>query len=144
VEEVAVKYVKEEEEEADFTCPECGVEYTWKELLDLSYGVCTTCNVVIFKKPIETSRPHDFSKPLGAMIVDELIEDLISSEYDPIEKPEGYNQGKIEVIDFLEDKALDFRLSNVIKYVCREAFKNGLEDLKKARWYLDRVIKERE
>ena len=29
---------------------------------------------------------------------------------------------------------------NVLKYVSREKFKNGTEDLKKARWYLDRLI----
>ena len=64
--------------------------------------------------------------------------------FDPVDKPEGYNQGKIEVIDFLEDKKLDFRIANVVKYVIRYPFKNGLEDLKKARWYLERVIKELE
>jgi hypothetical protein len=37
-----------------------------------------------------------------------------------------------------------FILGNVIKYVWRAEYKNGLEDLKKARWYLDREIKNRE
>ena len=30
--------------------------------------------------------------------------------------------------------------SNIIKYICRWKNKNGLQDLKKARWYLDRLI----
>lgn len=63
----------------------------------------------------------------------------------------SYYQGKIEVIDFIEDKKLGFNLGNCIKYIARCHLKhkdNPVEDLKKARWYLDREIgnmeKERE
>lgn len=55
--------------------------------------------------------------------------------------PKHYNQGKIEVIDFIEDQQLGFHEGNVVKYVCRYKVKNGIEDLKKARWYLERLIK---
>ncbi len=61
-------------------------------------------------------------------------------EEDNVNHPAHYTSGKIEVIDFIEDQALDFRLANVIKYVCRYRNKNGEEDLKKAAWYLDRFI----
>lgn len=60
-----------------------------------------------------------------------------------VEHP-SYYQGKIEVIDFIEDKGLGFNLGNSIKYIARAGKKNPeklLEDLKKARWYLDREIK---
>jgi len=61
--------------------------------------------------------------------------------YDEIDHPKHYNQGKIEVIDFLEDQLLDFRLANVIKYICRYRYKGTpLKDLKKAQWYLNRYI----
>ena len=61
--------------------------------------------------------------------------------YDEIDHPNHYNQGKIEVIDFLEDQLLDFRLANVIKYICRYRYKGTpLKDLKKAQWYLNRYI----
>lgn len=62
-------------------------------------------------------------------------------EQDPI-NPSHY-QGKIEVIDFIEDKGLDFHLGNAVKYIARAGKKDPdkiLEDLKKARWYLDRAI----
>lgn len=60
-----------------------------------------------------------------------------------INHPSYYNRGKIEVIDFIEDQGLSFHLGNVIKYVARAGSKgNKLEDLKKARWYLDRYINE--
>jgi hypothetical protein len=57
-----------------------------------------------------------------------------------VNHPKHYNMGKIEVIDAIEDWQLGFHLGNVVKYVARAAHKFGLEDLKKARWYLDRYI----
>ena len=59
----------------------------------------------------------------------------------------SYYQGKIEVIDFIEDKGLGFNLGNCVKYISRCHLKhkdNPVEDLKKARWYLDREIKNME
>lgn len=44
----------------------------------------------------------------------------------------------------IEDFGLGFCLGNVIKYVLRHVQKAGLEDLKKARWYLDREITRQE
>lgn len=55
----------------------------------------------------------------------------------------SYYQGKIEVIDFIEDKHLGFNLGNCVKYISRCHLKhkdNPVEDLKKARWYLNREI----
>lgn len=72
---------------------------------------------------------------------------------DNVNHPAHYTAGKIEVIDFIEDKGLGFNLGNVIKYVARNGLKKSkgksveakaLEDLKKARWYLDREISTRE
>lgn len=62
---------------------------------------------------------------------------------DRVDHPPHYNAGKIEVIDFIEDQGLGFHIGNVVKYVARAGKKEGLneiEDLKKARWYLDRYI----
>ena len=55
-------------------------------------------------------------------------------------EPSYYKKGKIEVIDFIEDQDLDFHLGNVVKYICRCKEKNGIEDLRKALWYLQRAI----
>ena len=54
--------------------------------------------------------------------------------------PNHYRQGMIEVIDFIEDQQMDYKEGNVIKYVSRYKYKNGLEDLLKAKWYLQRLI----
>jgi len=58
---------------------------------------------------------------------------------DPI-NPDHYKRNGIEAVDVIEAFDLNYRLGNVVKYVLRHVGKNGLEDLKKARWYLDREI----
>lgn len=68
---------------------------------------------------------------------------------DVVNHPMHYNSGKIEVISIIEDQLTpdEFRgyiKGNILKYITRERHKNGLEDLKKARWYLDRLIKNME
>lgn len=68
---------------------------------------------------------------------------------DVVNHPVHYNTGKIEVITIIEDQLTpeEFRgyiKGNILKYITRERHKNGLEDLKKARWYLDRLIKKME
>ena len=60
---------------------------------------------------------------------------------DPIDHPDHYTVGGVEVIDAIEAWGLGFHLGNAIKYIARAGRKGGaLEDLKKARWYLDRMI----
>lgn len=66
---------------------------------------------------------------------------------DNINKPEHYNFSAVEPIKAIEAWDLGFHLGNVIKYVARAGHKdpsNRLEDLKKARYYLDRYIKNEE
>ena len=76
----------------------------------------------------------------GQVIIGESNKDL--RKY--VENPSHYNSGKIEVIDFIEDQKLGFCLGNVIKYVSRAGKKDSskiIEDLEKAKWYLEREIK---
>ena len=61
-----------------------------------------------------------------------------------VEGPSHYNHGDIEVIDAIEDWGLGFHLGNVVKYVARAGKKDSgpfVQDLKKAQWYLSRLIK---
>ncbi|ANS05687.1 hypothetical protein [uncultured Mediterranean phage] len=60
-----------------------------------------------------------------------------------VHHPSHYTFGKFEVIEVLEDWKLGFHLGNVVKYIARAGRKEPgkmTEDLKKARWYLDRYI----
>lgn len=60
---------------------------------------------------------------------------------DPVNFPSHYRNGKFECIDVIEDWGLNFHLANAVKYICRAEHKGKeIEDLKKARWYLDRYI----
>ena len=55
-------------------------------------------------------------------------------------KPDHYGNSGIDVISFCQANNLDFMQGNVIKYVFRYKNKNGLEDLEKAKEYIDRMI----
>ena len=54
--------------------------------------------------------------------------------------PKHYKQGKIEVIDFILDQKMNYLEGNIIKYLSRYKLKNGIEDLEKALWYLNKLI----
>ena len=57
-----------------------------------------------------------------------------------VSHPSHYNQG-IEAIDIIESWDLNFSLGNAIKYILRSPYKGKqIEDLEKARWYIDREI----
>lgn len=61
---------------------------------------------------------------------------------DVISHPSHYTQG-IECMDYIESHKLNYARGNVIKYVTRAGLKDAskeVEDLEKARWYLDREI----
>lgn len=61
-----------------------------------------------------------------------------------VDHPSHYNQGSKETIEILkdfltEDEFKGFLKGNVLKYMHRYKFKNGMEDLNKASWYLDKL-----
>ena len=65
--------------------------------------------------------------------------------FDPVEKPVHYAAGSVECIDAIEAQMTpeEFRgylKGNVAKYMWRERKKGGKESLKKARWYLNKLI----
>ena len=51
-----------------------------------------------------------------------------------------YKNMTIQPVEFIEMNNLGFCTGNIIKYVCRYKDKNGIEDLKKARHYIDLLI----
>lgn len=60
-----------------------------------------------------------------------------------VNHPKHYNDGKIEVIEFIEDKKLGFHLGNAVKYIARAGKKDPsktIQDLEKAIWYIKRQI----
>lgn len=65
---------------------------------------------------------------------------------DMVTRPPHYNKGKVECIDALEAATCDLKgieaicTANAIKYLWRWRQKNGIEDLKKAKWYINHMI----
>ena len=54
--------------------------------------------------------------------------------------PQHYQQGNIQVLDFITDQKFSYLEGNIVKYICRYKTKNGLEDLEKAEYYLSELI----
>lgn len=66
---------------------------------------------------------------------------------DAVNHPSHYTDGKIEVIEYIEDKGFGYCLGNAIKYISRAGKKDPakeVEDLRKAVWYIERRIRELE
>lgn len=66
---------------------------------------------------------------------------------DPINHPKHYiSETGLETIDVIEAFTFDLQgieavcTGNVLKYICRWKHKNGVQDLEKAQWYLERLI----
>ena len=62
-----------------------------------------------------------------------------------VNNPAHYGQGTIECIDYIEDtlsanEYIGYLRGNIAKYLHRWRYKNGLEDLEKAQWYLNRLV----
>lgn len=70
------------------------------------------------------------------------------NKLDNVNSPSHYTQGAIECIEAIKEATKGLLgieavcTANIIKYVWRWKFKNGVEDLRKAEWYLKRLIKE--
>ena len=70
--------------------------------------------------------------------------------HDMVSHPKHYTQGDIECIDALKAATVGKRgieavcVANVIKYLWRYEEKNGIEDVRKAKWYIERLLKELE
>jgi len=72
-------------------------------------------------------------------------------EDDPVNKPAHYNAGQIETIDYIVDVLGDYETvfychGNVLKYLGSRLWNKGnpVQDAKKARWYLDKMIEQME
>lgn len=72
-------------------------------------------------------------------------EEIKKLNKDVVNHPSHYETGKFECIEVMEealgkDVVIDFCLANAFKYLYRSKRKNGLEDIKKAQWYINRYI----
>lgn len=104
-----------------------------------------------FEMPVEEKTKSD---PVAKKLHEEYFKESLEQNTDRaqlaklterVNHPSHYNQGKYEVIDVIRDWGLDFTEGNVVKYLARSKYKESrIEDLKKARWYLDYLINQLE
>lgn len=70
----------------------------------------------------------------------------MKTKEDMVNNPSHYNQAGVEAIDAIRaatGEGFEFYLQgNILKYLWRYRYKNGVEDLKKAEWYLKVLIEE--
>lgn len=105
-----------------------------------------TCNFA-------TLDDDDLNNVYNIMLVAKNMKDVrnvANDEPDMVNHPTHYNQGNVECIDAMAAATANKRgieaicVSNVIKYLFRYETKNGLEDVKKAQFYLNRLVEELE
>jgi hypothetical protein len=74
------------------------------------------------------------------------VRDDLLKPKEEVNHPPHYTVGGIEVIEFIEAMQLGYHLGNVVKYIARAGHKDTdpLQDLQKARWYLERAIQKAE
>ncbi len=106
------------------TCPDCK-----QPCLNTILGVCCSCG-------------HKISYAAFTEAQRQISENKIIENKEMVNHPKHYGGDNIyETIKVIEAWELDFHLGNVVKYISRAGKKlDTLEDLKKARWYLDRKI----
>jgi hypothetical protein len=84
---------------------------------------------------------------LQSRVNDANLGDALREMFDTVQRPAHYNQSGIECIDAIAASMtpIEFQAylkGNVQKYLWRFQHKNGVEDCRKAQWYLDRLVKE--
>jgi hypothetical protein len=103
----------------------------WKFKMPVQY-------VYKLRADIKLDKALEMSKPSAMWIAKSSS---VREVKDNVNSPTHYVTGGIETIDYIEAKALNYNLGNVVKYVSRSDYKGKkLEDLKKAQWYLSREV----
>lgn len=125
------------------------------EHCDRSKG-CTGCCLDEFSDRYNDGTDCDFSFwPINKLsiacdIVQSHLNEDATGKTDMVNHPLHYTQGGIECIDALKAATVGKRgieavcVANVIKYLWRYEEKNGIEDIRKAKWYIERLLKELE
>ena len=105
--------------------------------IENDFGKICSYSYALFE--VVTEELKDYSN------TDKMTKKIWNDILDNVEHPSHYCRGGIECIDAIEaslgkDEFTGFLRGNIIKYVWRYKDKNGLEDLKKAQWYLNKLI----
>jgi hypothetical protein len=118
-----------------------GVNWFWAGRQDCRPDeppVIEACTKTANDQLLQSLKDYPFGEPSNCP-------EIPDSSSDPV-NPSHYKQGGIECIEAIKaatgDGFIGYVWGNVLKYLWRWPKKGGVDDLKKARWYLDRLIKE--
>ena len=133
-------------------CPDCAIKFCHKSKKEVEEEANMTTvdsnktedrQKIDSKETVDRQKEDSNKETVYVPTAEHMAKMYGNIEHDAVNHPSHYTRGKIEVIDFIEDQQLPYHLGNVIKYIARAGYKGDkLEDLKKARWYLDRYINE--
>jgi hypothetical protein len=89
------------------------------------------------KKAVKRTKSMQLTLPMFNVIKEQIKKE----QPDMVNSPPHYTAGGVETIDFIEAKGLNYNLGNAVKYITRAGLKGDrVEDLKKAKWYIEREI----
>lgn len=120
--------------------------------LDKFCDECHSCNSCLLEK-FSGGVMCNFDKwpdDKLAIAYDHVYKNMDENVQDMVNHPQHYTQGGIECIDALKAATVGKRgieavcVANVIKYLWRYEKKNGIEDIRKAKFYIERLLKELE
>lgn len=105
----------------------------------------SNCDIIAYRlhEPDANSRANDDT-------VEQDLNECIGQDIDVVNHPSHYTKGRIECIDAIDSATTGKSgieavcVANIIKYLYRYEEKNGLEDVKKAKWYINKLISELE
>ena len=109
-------------------CPDCGAIYrpgTVHPCKDLEQGTCSICGM--YNHP-ETG-------------VCNCADKVLISKPAPQVGGTHYSSKAIQPIEYINANQLNYHQGNIVKYITRYKDKNGVEDLRKALWYIEDLIK---
>lgn len=127
-----VRHYHDEQSGNTYTDQPCTCPQDWGDCFLAKCGDGSACHDRKLKQQ-EATRTEQALKALDAI-----------ERKDNVRRPDHYSRWVVEPVEFIMRNGLDFATGNVVKYVLRAPFKNGVEDLKKARRYLDMMIKKAE
>ena len=110
------------------------------KMVNCEYSNCGACVLCKYHKGC-----HSCFQAFLFWLYSEADPEKEENKNDPVNHPSYYTDGKIEVIDYIKDKGLDFCLGNAVKYISRAGKKDQskeVEDLQKAIWYIQRKIEQ--
>ena len=118
--------------------------------LDKFCGEQEDCSCCLLNKFSDVCNFNRWSDDKLAIAYDHVCKNMDENVPDMVNHPQHYTQGGIECIDALKAATVGKRgieavcVANVIKYLWRYEEKNGIEDVRKAKFYIERLLKELE